>query len=153
MLRRVAHGLVGAGALRLGRVASLEPSAAQLRVAAAALLVGRAAASSPSPTPLLPYNNETGWLTLWSRTGDQGNEWRDAAVADFTAGSCGVEAGPSQPEAEEDPYAMLPPAEAHYSPGHFDRRYRTQRPLPPLKMATRNSAIACGSRASKQRED
>ena len=26
------------------------------------------------------YNNETGWTTLWSRTGDQGNSWLDAAV-------------------------------------------------------------------------
>mmetsp|Transcript_6008 Transcript_6008/g.18025 ORF Transcript_6008/g.18025 Transcript_6008/m.18025 type:complete len:998 (-) Transcript_6008:329-3322(-) len=44
--RLVVTGLVGAGALRLGRVASLEPSAAQVRVAAAALLVGRAVASA-----------------------------------------------------------------------------------------------------------
>ena len=25
-------------------------------------------------------NNETGWSTLWSRTGDQGNSWLDAAI-------------------------------------------------------------------------
>ncbi|EOD32673.1 hypothetical protein EMIHUDRAFT_253292, partial [Emiliania huxleyi CCMP1516] len=55
--RLVETGLAGAGALRLGRVASLEPSrsAAQVRVAAAALLVGRVAASATDPSgELLP---------------------------------------------------------------------------------------------------
>ncbi|EOD30226.1 hypothetical protein EMIHUDRAFT_233206 [Emiliania huxleyi CCMP1516] len=26
------------------------------------------------------YDNETGWSTLWSRSGDKGNDWLDAAV-------------------------------------------------------------------------
>ena len=47
--RLVETGLVGAVALRLGGIASLEPSAAQVRVAAAALLVGRAGASATDP--------------------------------------------------------------------------------------------------------
>ena len=54
--RLVETGLVGAGALRLGRVASLNPTATHVRVAAAALLVGRAAASrgdSAGEVPLL----------------------------------------------------------------------------------------------------
>ena len=46
--RLVETGLVGAGALRLGGITSLNPTATQVRVAAAALLVGRAAASRGS---------------------------------------------------------------------------------------------------------
>jgi len=48
--RLVETGLVGAVALHLGGIASLEPSAAHVRVAAAALLVGRAAASATDPS-------------------------------------------------------------------------------------------------------
>jgi len=49
--RLVETGLVGAVSLRLGRIASLEPSAAQVRVAAAALLVGRALGGAVAVEP------------------------------------------------------------------------------------------------------
>ncbi|EOD30531.1 hypothetical protein EMIHUDRAFT_232686, partial [Emiliania huxleyi CCMP1516] len=181
--RLVETGLAGAGALRLGRVASLEPSrsAAQVRVAAAALLVGRlgcdfevdtciwndtapdgytwtrTSGGTPSPgtgpsgdhttgsgsylytkassiynklhqlesprfslqqdatlsffyhmydshssymgtLSVETYNNETGWSTLWSRNGNQGNSWLDAAVilpASTTQVRFNGETGPS----------------------------------------------------------
>ncbi|EOD07111.1 hypothetical protein EMIHUDRAFT_198407, partial [Emiliania huxleyi CCMP1516] len=44
------------------------------------------------------YNNETGWSTLWSRTGDQGTSWLDAAVilpASTTQVRFNGETGPS----------------------------------------------------------
>ena len=53
----------------------------------------------------------------------------------------------------KDPYAMLPPAEANYSPDHFARRYKKggsaqqqSDELPPLKPLRKRSSSLGGGR-------
>ena len=72
--------------------------------------------------------------------------WRDEAVANFLGG----EAGPSGTTAEDN--EPLPEVDEHYSPGHFDRRYKAQqrKKLPPLRRSTLMRAAAAAHEREAQ---